>query len=133
MVFAHCCDELLNIAWDNRRRLQLPFSLLGHIVDDSLRMESVPHDNCPQMLLHLQLLEHTEHFLPDTVVIAGNFLKPGLPALIIMVNLLAEAVVVKTNPLHDLIPFVDEACLKLRVELIAMIHLAYLYHFKHTI
>jgi hypothetical protein len=62
VVGAHGCDELLDIARDHSGRLKLFFSLFLDVIDDIFRMQSVPHDNRPQMLLLLQFLSYTDHF-----------------------------------------------------------------------
>jgi hypothetical protein len=128
VVSTHGRDELLHIAGDHRRRGVLPFGLLEDVVDQELGVQSVPHDDGPEVLLCLKLLHDREHFCPNVAVVLADVLQPLHLPLTVIVDLSAQTLVIATDGLQDLFAFGQDDVLHLRVKLVALIYLAYLGH-----
>lgn len=96
-------------------------------------METVPHDNRPQVLLRLKFLENSGHFLASRVVVICNFLQPYLSPMEISVDFLANTVIVESDPMKHMFSFSYEPLLKIPMQIMTRFDLADLCRFILTI
>ena len=104
-----------------------------YFIDALFGSESIPHDNSPQILFFLQILDESGKLLSNMDIVVAYLRHPKFFSIVVAIDFFADTFVVEFDCAHYLFFLSEEMVLEVIMQEIALIQLVYLYGLIGTI
>lgn len=104
-----------------------------YLVDALFGSESIPHDDSPQILFFLQILDEGGKLLSNMDIVVAYLCHPKFSSIVIAIDFFADAFVIQFDCPHYLLFLSQEVVFEVIMQEIALVQFVYLYDLIGTI